>query len=146
MVVRIGGLARARFLATTARQVVVGRAPEDKGGVTIGSWLDDEGTRRVSRSHLVVEARDGMILATDISTNGAVVLARSGSTHRPRRITLNRDQPYALGEWDEVELYPEVTLGRTDRPPSGTPGTAVPDSVLADAPTIALRLRRSGAG
>lgn len=143
MVVRIGGLVRTRFVATTARSVMVGRAPDDPGGVTIGSWLDDEATRRVSRSHLLLEARDGMVLATDVSTNGAVVLARTGSANQPRRVSLGRDQPYALGEWDEVELHPEVTLGRADRPPAGTPSSTVPDSVLADAPTIALRLPRS---
>ena len=140
MVVRIDGLVCARFLATTARPVMVGRAPDDAGGVTIGKWLDEEATRRVSRSHLLVEARDGMVMATDVSTNGAVVLARTGSAQPPRRVPLNRNQPYVLGEWDEVELHPEVTIGRADRPPGGAPSSAVPDSVLADAPTIALRL------
>jgi hypothetical protein len=146
MAVRIGGLVRTRFLATSARPVMVGRAPDDQGGVTIGSWLDEEGTRRVSRSHLLIEVRDGMILATDVSTNGAVVLARTGSAQQPRRVTLTRDQPYVVGEWDEIELHPEVTIGRADRPSAGVRGSAVPDSVLQDAPTIALRLPRSGSG
>jgi hypothetical protein len=144
MAVRIGGLVRTRFLATSARPVMVGRAPDDKGGVTIGSWLDEEGTRRVSRTHLRVELREGMILATDVSTNGAIVLARTGSAQQPRRVNLTRDQPHVLGEWDEVELYPEVTIGRADRPSAGSGGAALPDSVLQDAPTIALRLPRSG--
>jgi hypothetical protein len=146
MAVRIGGLVRTRFLATSARPIMVGRAPDDKGGVTIGNWLDEEGTRRVSRTHLRVELREGMIMATDVSTNGAVVLARTGSAQSPRRVTLTRDQPYVVGEWDEIELYPEVTIGRADRPSAGSSGAAVPESVLQDAPTIALRLPRSGSG
>lgn len=140
MAVRIDGQSRTHFLAPTGRRVMVGRAPDDPTGVTIGSWLDEEGTRRVSRNHVLIEARDGMVLATDVSTNGVVVLGRTSVTAPPRRVTLTRDQPYVVGEWDEIELHPEVTIGRADRPPSGSRGQAVQNSVMADAPTIAMRL------
>jgi hypothetical protein len=144
-VVRIDGLVRTRFLATSARRVLVGRAPDEPGGVTIGSWLDEEATRRVSRSHLVVEASDALVMVTDVSTNGAVVLNRTSWSQPPRRVNLSREQAHVLGEWDEVELYMEVTVGRADRPPAGAVRNSVPDSVLQDAPTIALRLPRPGA-
>jgi hypothetical protein len=140
MAVRIGGQVRTHFVATTGRRTMVGRAPDDPTGVTIGSWLDEEGTRRVSRNHVLIEARDGIVMATDVSTNGVIVLGRTSATAQPRRVTLGRDQPYVVGEWDEIELHPQVTLGRIDRPPSGSRGQAVQNSVMADAPTIAMRL------
>jgi predicted component of type VI protein secretion system len=121
---------------------VVGRAPDDPGGVTIGNWLDDESSRRVSRNHLRFELRDGMVLVTDVSTNGAAVLARTSATVAPREIELNRGEPKAMGEWDEVELYPDITVGRADRPPADVAKDGAPNSVMADAPTIALRLPR----
>ncbi len=141
MVVRVEGSVCTRFLASSARRVVVGRSPDDPGGVTIGSWLDEEATRRVSRSHLLIEAREGMLMATDVSTNGAVAITRSSDAQPPRRVNLTRDQPYVIGEWDEVELHPGVTVGRADRPFAGTPA-ATQDSVLQNAPTVAMRLPR----
>ncbi|WP_432977390.1 FHA domain-containing protein [Dactylosporangium sp. CA-233914] len=140
LAVRINGAVRARFPVTAARAVVVGRAPEDPAGITIGNWLDDESSRRVSRNHLRFELRDGMLLVTDVSTNGAAVLARTGPTATPREVELNRGEPAAMGEWDEVEIYPEITVGRADRPPADAPTGGAPNSVMADAPTIALRL------
>ena len=119
----------------------IDRAPEEiSRGITIGNWLSDESTRRVSRNHVRLELRDGMILVTDVSTNGAAVLARTGSSVPPREVDLHRGEPKAMGEWDEVELYPEVTVGRADRPPSTVAKGGAPNSVMADAPTIALRL------
>ncbi|GGM80750.1 FHA domain-containing protein [Dactylosporangium sucinum] len=138
MVVRIDGTVRTRFAVTAARPVIVGRAPEE--GVTIGKWLDDEGARRVSRNHIRLELRDGMVLVTDVSTNGAAVLARTAPTMAPREIELGRHEPKVMGEWDEVELYPEVTVGRADRPPADVAKGGAPNSVMADAPTIAIRL------
>ncbi|GAA0728103.1 FHA domain-containing protein [Dactylosporangium roseum] len=138
MVVRINGTVRTRFPLTAARPVVVGRAPED--GITIGNWLDDEASRRVSRNHVRLELRDGMVLVTDVSTNGAAVLARTSAAAAPREVALNRHEAQAMGEWDEVELYPEVTVGRADRPPADVAKGGAPNSVMADAPTIALRL------
>jgi len=140
LAVRINSQVRARFPVTAVRPVVVGRAPDDQQGVTIGNWLDDESSRRVSRNHLRFELRDGMLLVTDVSTNGAAILARTGPAAPPREMDLNRGEPKALGEWDEVELYPEITVGRADRPPADAPTGSAPASVMADAPTIALRL------
>ena len=45
-----------------------------------------------------------------------------------------------MGEWDEVELYPEVTVGRAGPPAvDAVAKGGAPNSVMADAPTIALR-------
>jgi hypothetical protein len=140
MAVRINGTVRARFALTATRPVVVGRAPEDPGGITIGNWLDDESSRRVSRNHLRFEFRDGMIFVTDVSTNGAAVLARTNPASAPREVELNRGEPKVVGEWDEVEIYPEINVGRADRPPADVAKGSAPNSVMADAPTIALRL------
>ncbi|MEV6931289.1 FHA domain-containing protein [Dactylosporangium sp. NPDC051485] len=140
LAVRINGVVRSRFLVTAARPMVVGRAPDDPSGVTIGKWLNDESSRRVSRNHLRFELRDGMLLVTDVSTNGAAILARTGPTAQPREADLHRGEPKALGEWDEVEIYPEITVGRADRPPADAPRGTAPNSVMADAPTIAMRL------
>ncbi|WP_432829520.1 FHA domain-containing protein [Dactylosporangium sp. CA-092794] len=140
LAVRINGNVRSRFPVTALRPVVLGRAPEDPNGITIGNWLDDESSRRVSRNHLRFELRDGMLLVTDVSTNGAAILNRTGPSAPLREIDLNRGEPKAMGEWDEVEIYPEITVGRADRPPADKPTGAAPSSVMADAPTIALRL------
>ena len=140
MAVRINGTVRTRFPLTAMRPVVVGRAPEEPGSVTIGNWLDDESSRRVSRNHLRFELRDGMVLVTDVSTNGAGLLARTSPAAQLREVDLNRGEPQAMGEWDEVELYPEITIGRADRPPIDAVKGGAPNSVMADAPTIALRL------
>jgi hypothetical protein len=142
MVVRVDGSVCARFVASSARRVVVGRSPDERDGVTIGSWLTEEATRRVSRTHLYLEAREGMLMVTDVSTNGAVAVTRSSAAQPPRRVNLTRDQPFVIGEWDEVELHPGVTVGRADRPPSGTPAANSGSSVLQDAPTVAMRLPR----
>jgi hypothetical protein len=68
------------------------------------------------------------------------VLARTSATQQPRSVTLTRGQPYVLGEWDTVELHDGVVVARADRPPAGPPPVNAPGSVLADAPTVALRL------
>src|SRR5581483_10134490 len=55
--VRVSGLAWHRFTLTEAAPVVVGRAPEEPGGVPVGLALDERGLRWVSRSHVRLELR-----------------------------------------------------------------------------------------
>jgi hypothetical protein len=141
VVVRTGGVARCRFAVAAGHQVAVGRSPDQAGSVMIAPWLRHEATRRVSRTHLMLEARDGLVAVTDVSKNGSAVLARTSAGQPPRRVPLTRGQPYLLGEWDAVELHTDVTLTRADRPPPGPP-VATPESVLVDAPTVQLRLPR----
>jgi len=139
MSVRVKGVSWHRFVVTEADPVVVGRAPEEEDGVGIGLALDEQGLRWVSRSHVLVELRGNTVQATDTSTNGTSILVRSGPGEPPRRVPLNRGEPAPVGEWDTVELYDGIELGRADRsagPVAGAP-TA---SVMAEAPTQSIRL------
>jgi hypothetical protein len=50
-----------------------------------------------------------------------------------------------LGEWDTIELYTGIELGRADRRPKGVDESHdEPSSVLTDAPTIAMRQLSAG--
>ncbi len=140
--VRISGLAWHRFTVTEAEPVVVGRAPEEAGGITIGLALDERGLRWVSRSHVRLELRGHRLQVTDISTNGTTMLQRSAPGEEPQRVALTRDEGAPVGEWDTIELFEGVELARSIRsagPPAGAP-TA---SVLTEAPTQAIRLTRN---
>jgi hypothetical protein len=138
---RVGGLVRERFVVNAGRPVVVGRAPEDRGGVVLGPYLDEQTLLWMSRTHVTFELNGLDLVVTDVSTNGSTVLARSGPRQPPRRVPLERGQSYRLGEWDSVALHTTVELGRADRRPGEPHGRGpAPASVLADAPTRALRL------
>jgi hypothetical protein len=137
--VRIGGLAWHRFAVTEAEPVVIGRAPEEPDGVTIGLALDERGLRWISRSHVRLELRGHRLQVTDISTNGTVLLRRTGPGDEPQRSPLRHGESAPVGEWDSVELFEGVELARAIRsvgPPPGSPTV----SVLTEAPTQAIRL------
>jgi hypothetical protein len=141
MVARVDGTVRERFAVSEGRPVVVGRAPDDRDGVVLGPYLDEEAVRRVSRNHLRLELRGQDLQVTDLSTNGTVVLSRPGPRAAPRPVGLSLEQPYVLGEWDLVQLHQGVEVCRTDRQSaSGGPGQQ--HSVMGDAPTMAMRLPR----
>ncbi|MFC7549550.1 FHA domain-containing protein [Plantactinospora sp. GCM10030261] len=135
LAVRIGGLVRQRFVVAD-RPVVVGRAPEEDGGITVGQWLNDEARRWISRSHLRLELRGADLVAQDVSTNGSGLRPR-GSLDDDDRITLNRQQSRVLGPGDFVELYPGVQVGRAADLPSAA--AFAPASVMAEAPTMTMR-------
>ncbi|RZU77923.1 hypothetical protein EV384_6667 [Micromonospora kangleipakensis] len=139
LAVRIGGLVRRRFVLTEAQPVLVGRAPDVSNGITLGQWLNDESRRWVSRSHVRFELRVGEVVVTDTSTNGSGIRP-AGSMAEPDRLPLAPQQSRVLGEGDIVELYPGVQIGRADELPSGAPFT--PTSVMAEAPTMAMRIPR----
>jgi hypothetical protein len=139
LAVRIGGLVRRRFVLTETQPVLVGRAPDAEGGITLGQWLNDESRRWISRSHVRFELRVGEVVVTDTSTNGSGIRP-GGSMAEPDRLKLAPQQSRVLGEGDIVELYPGVQVGRADELPSAAPFT--PASVMAEAPTMAMRLPR----
>ncbi|WP_320067508.1 FHA domain-containing protein [Micromonospora sp. RTGN7] len=139
LAVRVGGLIRRRFVLTEGQAVLIGRAPEQQGGITLGQWLNDEARRWISRSHVQFELRVGEVIVTDVSTNGSGIRP-SGSMAEPDRIPLKPQQSRVLAANDMVELYPGVQIGRADELPSGAPFT--PTSVMAEAPTMAMRLPR----
>ncbi|MEV1147162.1 FHA domain-containing protein, partial [Micromonospora sp. NPDC049799] len=139
LAVRIGGLIRRRFVLTEEQPVMIGRAPEQSGGVVLGQWLNDEARRWISRSHIRCELRVGEVVVTDVSTNGSGIRP-AGSMAEADRIPLAPQQSRVLGEGDMVELYPGVQIGRPGELPAGAPYT--PASVMAEAPTMAMRLPR----
>ncbi|MGW1061990.1 FHA domain-containing protein [Micromonospora rubida] len=139
LAVRVGGLIRRRFVLTEGQSVLVGRAPEQQGGIVLGQWLNDEARRWISRGHVRFELRVGEVIVTDVSTNGSGIRP-SGSMAEPDRIPLKPQQSRVLSANDMVELYPGVQIGRADELPTGAPFT--PTSVMAEAPTMAMRLPR----
>jgi FHA domain len=142
MVARVGGAVRERFVVTAARPVSVGRSPDDRDGVVLGPYLDEQAVRWVSRNHLRLELHGDELSVTDLSTNGTVLLGRSGVRDTPRPVGLSKDRQHPVGEWDIIQLHQDVEIGRADRP--GRPaGQAQPESVMGEAPTMAMRLPRT---
>ncbi|AVT30453.1 MULTISPECIES: FHA domain-containing protein [unclassified Plantactinospora] len=139
--VRIGGMVRRRFVVTAERPVVVGRAPDDSGGIRLGQWLNDEARRWISRSHVRFELRGGDLVAQDVSTNGSGVRP-GGSMDEAERVALAHQQSRVMRGGDIVELYPGVQVGRSSTWNSG--GMTNPTSVMAEAPTMAIRLPGRG--
>ncbi|MFI5494655.1 FHA domain-containing protein [Actinoplanes sp. NPDC051859] len=133
--VRIDGVIRRRFVVSTENPVVVGRAPEG-GGVMLGQWLTDDARKWISRGHVRFALRSGELSAQDVSTNGTGIRP-NGSFDDAQRITLGRDETRALGANDVVELYANVYVGRAKLWHSG--GVSQPHSVMAEAPTMAIR-------
>ncbi|MGV9982289.1 FHA domain-containing protein [Micromonospora wenchangensis] len=140
LAIRIGGLIRRRFVLTEDEPVTVGRAPEETGGVMLGQWLNDEARRWISRAHVRFELRVGEVIVTDVSTNGSGVRP-NGSMAEAERVPLAPKQSRVLGGADMVELYPGVQVGRARELPTGAAFT--PTSVMAEAPTMAMRLPRN---
>ncbi|MFG3418526.1 FHA domain-containing protein [Micromonospora sp. NPDC047730] len=139
LAVRVGGLIRRRFVLTEDQPALVGRAPDQAGGIVLGQWLNDEARRWISRSHLRFELRVGEVIVTDVSTNGSGIRP-GGSMAESDRVPLAPKQSRVVAEGDMVELYPGVQIGRPGELPAGAPYT--PNSVMAEAPTMAMRLPR----
>jgi hypothetical protein len=142
MAVRVGGVVVQRFVVRGDRAVTVGRSPDDRDGVVLGPHLDEAAVRWISRTHLRLELRGDELLVTDLSTNGTVVLSRSGPRDAPRPIGLPRDRPHPLGEWDLVQLHQGVEVSRADRMSAQSAPPNQPESVMGEAPTVAMRLPR----
>lgn len=137
LAVRVGGVIRQRFVVAEGEPVVVGRAPE-QGGVMLGQWLSDEARRWISRGHVRFEMRGTEVVAHDVSTNGTGVRP-GGSMDEAERMILKR-QSRTLAPGDLIELYPGVHVGLARYVTSGAP--AAPVSVMAEAPTMSMPLRR----
>ncbi len=136
MVVSIDGSVRDRFVVRLGRPVVVGRSPDDPAGIRIGEYLTGDAAAMISRSHVQLELREDALYAIDLSTNGTIVLSRTGPYAPAEMIHLTGAPPYPLKPWDSVELYDRVTISRADRH-IGRGGQA--GTVMGDAPTITMR-------
>nr|BFE68135.1 hypothetical protein GCM10020092_014360 [Actinoplanes digitatis] len=133
--VRIDGVVRKRFVVSEDKPVVVGRAPEG-GGIMLGQWLTEDARKWISRGHVRLSLRGGELTAQDVSTNGTGIRP-GGSQDDDQRITLNRDESRTLAANDVVELYAGVNVGRAKLWSTG--GVTQPSSVMAEAPTMAIR-------
>ena len=131
--VRVEGIVRQRFVVSDDHPVVVGRAPER--GVMLGQWLTDEARRWISRNHVRFELRGPDLVVQDVSTNGTG-LRQGGSNDDEQRLSL-KQTGRALGPGDLVELFPGVQVARSRTWSSG--GVVNPVSVMAEAPTMAMR-------
>jgi hypothetical protein len=134
--VRIDGVIRQRFVVSADKPVVVGRAPEGGRGIMLGQWLTDDARKWISRGHARFALTGTELTVQDVSTNGTGIRP-GGSTDDDERITLARDEVRALGPNDVVELYAGVNVGRSRMWATG--GVSQPASVMADAPTMAIR-------
>ena len=134
--VRIDGVIRQRFVVSVGKPVVVGRAPEGGQGIMLGQWLSDDARKWISRGHVRLELDGTELTATDVSTNGTGIRP-AGSTDDDERITLARDETRVLAPEDVVELYANVNVGRSRMWATG--GVSQPASVMAEAPTMAIR-------
>lgn len=134
--VRVDGAVRGRFVVRESAPVEVGRSPVPAATgavVELGPLLGDEAMRWISRNHLWLELRGEQLVVTDTSTNGTTVRTPDGP------VVLSAGRAYELGSDDVVELYQGVELGR---PARFRGGAAQPVSVMAEAPTISIRLPR----
>jgi hypothetical protein len=135
--VRIDGVVRQRFVVAVDSPVVVGRAPEGGRGVMLGQWLTEEARKWISRGHVQLSlGRDGSLTAQDVSMNGTGIRP-GGSLDDDERITLHRNESRTLAADDVVELFYGVNVGRSKIWATG--GNVQPESVMGEAPTMALR-------
>jgi hypothetical protein len=124
-------------VVSTDEPVVVGRAPEGGKGVMLGQWLTDDARKWISRGHVQFTLRtDGNLTVQDISTNGSGVRP-GGTVNDDERVALRRQESRTLAPEDVVELYGGVQVGRSKMWATG--GVVQPESVMAEAPTMALR-------
>ena len=133
--VRIDGIVRRRFVVSAEAPVVVGRAPEG-GGIMLGQWLTDDARKWISRGHARFDLNGTELTVQDVSTNGTGVRP-GGSMDDDERVTLSRDEVRTLAPGDIVELYGGVHVGRARNWATG--GVSQPSSVMAEAPTMAIR-------
>jgi hypothetical protein len=134
--VRIDGVIRQRFVVSAGKPVVVGRAPDGGGGIMLGQWLSEDARKWISRGHVRLALEGTELTAQDVSTNGTGIRP-GGSTDDDERVTLARDETRLLAPDDVVELYANVNVGRSRMWATG--GVSQPASVMADAPTMAIR-------
>lgn len=135
LAVRIDGIIRQRFVVSADNPVVVGRAPEG-GGIMLGQWLSEDARKWISRGHVRLSLNGTDLTATDVSTNGTGIRP-AGSEDDEERVTLARDETRVLASEDVVELYANVNVGRARMWSNG--GVSQPASVMAEAPTMAIR-------
>jgi hypothetical protein len=131
---------RLRFPVTSAAPVRVGRDAD----ISLKLWLHEGASSWIADRHLTLEIIDGGLVVTGRGENGTVVWHRSGPGAAGESVRLYDGQRYAVGRHDSIELYTGVELVPGNRRVVGGPVSARDVlSVLADAPTVALRAHSS---
>jgi hypothetical protein len=136
LAVRVDGAVVRRTVVRPQAPVVVGRSPERRAAevaVALAAWLGEAAMRWVSRSHVRLELDGDALVVHDRSTNGTTVRTRGGP------VRLAAGQAYEVATDDVIELYQGVELAR---PELMRGGPVAPASVMAEAPTIAIRRPR----
>ena len=135
--VRIDGVIRRRFVVSADKPVVVGRAPEGGDGVMLGQWLTDDARKWISRGHARFALRRRR---ADRAGRVAPTAPASGPAARRTTTSGSRWTATRPARWrptDVVELYAGVNVGRARMWATG--GVSQPASVMAEAPTMAIR-------
>jgi hypothetical protein len=85
--------------------VVIGRAPQPQPGVESALVRVASPERSISRSHVLVRGRNGVVSAKDLDSNNGTYLVRSG-----RRERLRGDAWATLADGDTLDLGEGVTV------------------------------------
>jgi hypothetical protein len=142
LAVRVKGIVWHRFTVSESTPVVVGRSPDGEGGVGVGMALDERGLRWVSRNHIRLDLRGAVLTVTDTSTNGTIVQTRIAPGERGTPVALSRGENTQVSEWSSMVLYEDMEVGFANRS-AGPPTEGPAGSVMAEAPTQAIRLAGS---
>lgn len=145
----VDDLPRRRFVVREGTPVRVGIAEPADGTeadanadreprVSVAEWAHASARAWIGPAHVRLEALDGKLVVTDVSTTGTVIWQRSGPADVGETTSLYRSS-YPLGEWDSVELYTGIELVPGDGRLATAVGRVEPLSVLVDAPTAAMR-------
>ena len=123
-------------MVSVGKPVVVGRAPEGGTGMMLGQWLTEDARKWISRGHAKFDAGRRQLTVQDVCTNGTGIRP-GGSADDDERVTLEpRRDPYA-GPDRRRGAVRGVNVGRARMWATG--GVSQPASVMAEAPTMAIR-------
>ncbi|WP_329184957.1 FHA domain-containing protein [Actinacidiphila glaucinigra] len=110
----VSGSCVARYTLVDGTDTPIGRSPGE-AGISLARHLPADTVMDVSRCHVVVSLRGGIVTVRDTSSNGTRM--RSGDRHgrlgRPFSLTSGTEQRFRPG--DEIELADSVTLTRSGR-------------------------------
>ena len=136
----IDDVVRRRFPVTASKPVHIGRSAD----VALELWLHEAAARWIAERHLTLEIIDSGLVVTGVGENGTVVWRRRSAGEPGESLRLYEGQRFALSRHDTLELYTGVELVPGNRRVVGGPVSAQDvRSVLADAPTVALRAHSS---
>jgi hypothetical protein len=110
----VEGACVARYTLDEGSEAHIGRGP-GVGGIALHDVLPAASSSRISRRHVAVSARDGVLLIRDTSSYGTRIrqVGRRGGLSAWQPLSSGTPRPFRPG--DEVELAPGVLLTRSGR-------------------------------